>query len=709
MSPEQARGEELDARTDLFSFGAVLYEMATGTMPFKGNTSAVLFDAILNRAPISPLKLNPQLPSELVRIINKALEKDREVRYQSAKDLLADLKRLKRDTDSGRASAVFTSSSALRPPLPSRKWAVIVVAVALALASIGFGVWWRFGRRIEPPVLRERPLTTNSSEVPVTATAISADGKYLAYASEEGAYLKVIETGELQPLASPKDVAIFALSWFPDGTKLLANARRPGNPPSLWVISMLGGKLQKLRENVCSAVVSPDNSKIVFASCKNPRQEISVMSSSGEDLRKIMDGTNREFLGVWGWSPNSEGFLFFRQKSHADPDDFSEGNWGDLTLEIQGLKDSQSRVVLVDQRLSGGGVALADGRYIYPRATAPERSDLHDDLWDIRLDFAAGRTISEPRQITHWTDSYASSLSASADSKRLVVLKSSHQTDVYVGSLEGNGRLTNTKRLTFDDRADYFANWMPDSKAILFSSRRTGNFDIYKQAIDQRTPEALVAGPKDECDPTVTPDGEWLFYFLATSWKRQASSDPVELMRTPLTGGPSELFLRETGISRVQCRGARAYKCVIDTRRQQELSFHTFDPFRGKGRQLGKIDVHPAPAEFSWALSKDGLRIAAVMISSAENRIRILSVETGAVQTIVAKGWSQFQSIGWAGDGGWRVSGRLKDDAMLLHVDPKGNLQVLGPGQSGAISPDGQKLAFTRETTVANVWMIENF
>jgi hypothetical protein len=97
------------------------------------------------------------------------------------------------------------------------------------------------------------------------------------------------------------------------------------------------------------------------------------------------------------------------------------------------------------------------------------------------------------------------------------------------------------------------------------------------------------------------------------------------------------------------------------------------------------------------------------MISSAENRIRILSVETGAVQTIVAKGWSQFQSIGWAGDGGWRVSGRLKDDAMLLHVDPKGNLQVLGPGQSGAISPDGQKLAFTRETTVANVWMIENF
>src|SRR5271170_6619412 len=206
MSPEQVLGKPLDARTDLFSFGVVLYEMATGALPFRGDSTAAIYNAILNQIPVAPVRLNPDVPPELERIIIKALEKDRDLRYQSANELQADLKRLRRDSSSGR-SGVAAPQIEQRQSGGIRRLAVVLVFLVIAVA--GFLVW-NFALR--PASLDRLPLVANAhisrftTTGNVVAAAISPDARYVAYAlreaDSENIWLRQVTTNSVQKLVT---------------------------------------------------------------------------------------------------------------------------------------------------------------------------------------------------------------------------------------------------------------------------------------------------------------------------------------------------------------------------------------------------------------------------------------------------------------------------------------------------------------------------
>jgi serine/threonine protein kinase/Tol biopolymer transport system component len=308
MSPEQVRGKELEARTDLFSFGVVLYEMATGTLPFRGDTSGVITEAILNRIPIAPVRLNPDVPGELERIINKALEKDRDLRYQHASEIQADLKRLRRDTDSGRISS--SRSEAVQEltaePRTSSAFAVavrrsarpahkiyVLVAAGLALLATCFATY-HFWPHWNAPSGPAKITQISQWNKPMNWARLSPDGHAVAFVSPVGGvsqvFLMLASGGEPLQLTN-EEGSKYVHNFSSDGKEIYYDT----NVGPLWAVPALGGAPRRVVSGVF-AVPSPDGAFIYYAKADSAGIFRSEKSGLNEELVYNAEATGLSFV-----------------------------------------------------------------------------------------------------------------------------------------------------------------------------------------------------------------------------------------------------------------------------------------------------------------------------------------------------------------------------------------------------------------------------
>ncbi len=336
MSPEQARGEELDARTDLFSLGTVIYEMATGSLPFSGNTSAVIFNGILERDPVPAVQLNPQVPVKLQEIIDKLLEKDRDLRYQSAADLRGDLKRLKRDTETGRKIAQPVSGSSVVVPTPpssaaqppSSGSAVVAAArqhklgtgvaaliVIVLVAAAAYGVYALFNRK-RPVPFENISITKVTDTGKAALVAIAPDGKYILYvvrdAGQQSLWLRNLPTNSDTQVIPPVEVEYNHLRFSPDGNYIYFMRSEPGSSELnyLYRAPVLGGTPQKLVTDIDSNITfSPDGQQIAYLRDNNPeagKQRLLLLPASGGDEKILYSGPINGGFRDPAWSPDGK-------------------------------------------------------------------------------------------------------------------------------------------------------------------------------------------------------------------------------------------------------------------------------------------------------------------------------------------------------------------------------------------------------------------
>ena len=546
MSPEQVRGEKLDARTDLFSFGLVLYEMATGQQAFKGETAAVVRDAILNRAATPARQLNPEVPLKLEEIINKTLEKDRDLRCQTAAELRADLQRLKRDTESGRSptTATGTGTEPTSRPEVRRKVSTWAAASGAAIVAVAAVLAYVLSRPLPPPrVSAYTPITHDGRQKPSASwpdlipPPLLTDGpRVYFFESNPDAVAQVSASGgEVVPITMTlQNVGLVDISASGSGMLAWSFSASHSFLGSLWVVPLPGGSPCRVGDVLAQdATWFPDGRRILYAS----DSDLYVARSDGSETRKLLTVAGR----IW-WpriSPDGERIRF----TVADPSTRVRSLW---EVSIDGKNPRPLFPGWNQPAAECCGNWTPDGSYFLFQSTRNGRTD----IWALRDRASLFRKRDrEPVQLTTGPLNYWAPL-PSRDGKRLYVVGEQPRGELvrYDAKLRQNipylkgisaeqvrfsrdgqraayiaypentlwrSNVDGTERLqlTFPPMVSAMPRWSPDGKQIAFMGAEHGEpTGIYVVSAVGGTPQAVAPQEPNRADPDWMADGNSLIF-----------------------------------------------------------------------------------------------------------------------------------------------------------------------------------------------------